>query len=56
MCLFAVLATLAIFIVIALLTTVGAVGSVVLVLFGDLIAFALIMWAIIKAIKYFKKK
>lgn len=38
------------------LTVLGVVGGATLTIFGDLIVFGLIMFAIVKLIKAFKKK
>ena len=53
---FTILAVIAIIIAVILLAVLGAIGAGVLVVFGDLAAFALIMWAIIKIIKKIRKK
>lgn len=38
------------------LTITGVIGAAVLALFGDLIVFVLIMWAVIKLIQFIRKK
>ena len=56
MCITIVLLTLAILAVAVLLSVIGVTGGVLLVLFGDIIVFAVIVWLIVKIIKFFKKK
>lgn len=56
MCITIVLLTLAILAVAVLLSVIGVTGGVLLVLFGDIIVFAAIVWLIVKIIKFFKKK
>lgn len=56
MCITIVLLTLAILAVAVLPSVIGVTGGVLLVLFGDIIVFAVIVWLIVKIIKFFKKK
>lgn len=54
MVLFTIFASMAIVAAIIAIVLVGTIGGATLVVFGDVIVFALIMWAIIKLL--FRKK
>lgn len=56
MVLFTIFASMAIVAAIIAIVLVGTIGGATLVVFGDVIVFALIMWAIIKLIFRKKKK
>ena len=51
-----ILATIVIAIILAFMVVIGAIGVGTLVCFGDLIIFGLIIYAIIKIAKLFKRK
>ena len=51
-----ILLTIAIAITLIALVTIGTVGAGLLVVFGDFIAFGLIVWLVTKIIKLFKRK
>lgn len=56
MILFTILLITTILAIAAVLTITGVLGGALLALFGDLIVFILMVWALIKLIKIIRKK